>query len=317
MPDILMICAQNTNGSMQALCDGINKYTDYTADWVQLLPPNELYHEMGKDMTNPQVKGWLDEILPDVQVLHWNINEPQRYLPHYNFAPYLLDKINVKHYRGTQCRQADYHHTGFYDKVLVATPDLCRYHKDYVYWPLPIHLPDDVKPTWPDEFTPYHNPTWRRTLKEYRQLIKHSEWYPNLPDDEMVKGSKRIMEVTGLEEQPIRKWEDEIQDKAGCSVFIDQLYLGAHGVAAIEAMAMGKPTMCYISEYSRKIMFEWMDWTCPIFVTDWLDFKRDYYELKGLDLEYWGHLSQRWTEKFHDPALIAKRYVEMVLEGER
>ena len=33
-----------------------------------------------------------------------------------------------------------------------------------------------------------------------------------------------------------------------CDVFIDQLILGAHGVATVEAMAFGKPVLCYINE---------------------------------------------------------------------
>jgi glycosyltransferase involved in cell wall biosynthesis len=31
-----------------------------------------------------------------------------------------------------------------------------------------------------------------------------------------------------------------------CDIFLDQFVLGAHGVAALEAMAYGKPTVCYI-----------------------------------------------------------------------
>jgi glycosyltransferase involved in cell wall biosynthesis len=31
-----------------------------------------------------------------------------------------------------------------------------------------------------------------------------------------------------------------------CDIFIDQLIMGSYGLAACEAMAMGKPTLCYI-----------------------------------------------------------------------
>jgi len=31
-----------------------------------------------------------------------------------------------------------------------------------------------------------------------------------------------------------------------CDIFLDQFVLGAHGVAAIEAIAYGKPVLCYI-----------------------------------------------------------------------
>ena len=31
-----------------------------------------------------------------------------------------------------------------------------------------------------------------------------------------------------------------------CDIMLDQFVLGAHGVAALEAMAFGKPTLCYI-----------------------------------------------------------------------
>src|SRR3989304_6155597 len=31
-----------------------------------------------------------------------------------------------------------------------------------------------------------------------------------------------------------------------CDVFLDQFVLGDHGAAAVEAMALGKPTVCYV-----------------------------------------------------------------------
>ncbi len=34
-----------------------------------------------------------------------------------------------------------------------------------------------------------------------------------------------------------------------CDVYVDQLVYGAHGQAAVEAMALGKPVICYISPY--------------------------------------------------------------------
>ena len=33
-----------------------------------------------------------------------------------------------------------------------------------------------------------------------------------------------------------------------CDLFIDQLITGSHGTAAVEAMAFGKPVLCYINE---------------------------------------------------------------------
>jgi glycosyltransferase involved in cell wall biosynthesis len=32
-----------------------------------------------------------------------------------------------------------------------------------------------------------------------------------------------------------------------CDVYVDQLVLGAHGFAAVEAMAFGKPVICYVN----------------------------------------------------------------------
>ncbi len=36
-----------------------------------------------------------------------------------------------------------------------------------------------------------------------------------------------------------------------CDIFIDQLITGSHGTAAVEAMAMGKPVLCYINDSIR------------------------------------------------------------------
>lgn len=41
--------------------------------------------------------------------------------------------------------------------------------------------------------------------------------------------------------------EEALDWVARCDIFVDQLITGSHGTAAVEAMAMGKPVICYIN----------------------------------------------------------------------
>lgn len=313
MCDILMVCMGNTAGTVLGHAEAINKYTDYRASVVQV-NPHQFDYKTGNILTEPETQEWLDSIIEDVQVFHWNATEPQRYMGVYNFAPHYIGKINVMHHRGTVCRGIERHGKHWYNHVFVSTPDLTRYHHDYEFLPNPSMTEvEDVTPSWPDEPVYYHNPSGRKTIGEYRKEIKHPEYYPNLPDNETIKGSKRIMEILKCELKPHRTWKEEIEFKAGISMFIDQLYVDAYGVASVEAMQLSKPCMNYISYHSIKVMNEWLDIECPIIRTNWWNFEADFENAKHLDLKDMGKQSKTFVDAFHSPKLIAKRYIEKVI----
>jgi hypothetical protein len=94
-----------------------------------------------------------------------------------------------------------------------------------------------------------HEPNYPETNKT-KPLLVHSPSAPN------AKGTKYILEAVEclktrydfdfkLVENMPRREALEIMKR--CDIYIDQLILGSHGAAAVEAMAFGKPVVCYIN----------------------------------------------------------------------
>lgn len=82
-----------------------------------------------------------------------------------------------------------------------------------------------------------------------RPVIMHS---PSAP---IIKGTAAVVNaVDTLSHREIFSFRllqgmphsEALRLVSSCDIFVDQLVLGAHGVAALEAMAYGKPVVCYI-----------------------------------------------------------------------
>lgn len=94
-----------------------------------------------------------------------------------------------------------------------------------------------------------HEPNYPDTNKT-KPLLLHS---PSAP---VAKGTKYITEAV---EHLKTKYDfdfklvqnmprsEALQIMSQCDIYIDQLVLGCHGAAAVEAMAFGKPVVCYIN----------------------------------------------------------------------
>jgi glycosyltransferase involved in cell wall biosynthesis len=78
------------------------------------------------------------------------------------------------------------------------------------------------------------------------------------PSDSLVKGTKYVhkavekLKASGLRFEYVEvagvSHQKAMQLYAGADIVVDQLTLGSHGVFACEAMALGKPVVCYILE---------------------------------------------------------------------
>lgn len=101
-----------------------------------------------------------------------------------------------------------------------------------------------------EHFSP--DPNWKPNDKP---LIVHA------PTSTDIKGTSYI--VTAIEKlktkysfdfQLIQKMSNEqaMQIYRKADLIIDQLHLGVHGVLAVEAMAMEKPVVCWISDYMKE-----------------------------------------------------------------
>ncbi len=98
----------------------------------------------------------------------------------------------------------------------------------------------------------------------------------------------------------------------GCDIFVDQLILGSHGYAAVEAMAFGKPVVCYINPEIRK------DYPAdlPIVNADPITIEA---VLEGLITDAAkrrsiGQKSRAYAEQYHDDEKIAKDLVRIYRE---
>lgn len=108
--------------------------------------------------------------------------------------------------------------------------------------------------TWQSIVLSEHVPHFPATVKT-RPLVLHS---PSAP---VAKGTKYVLRAVenlksryDFDFKLIQNMErrEALKIMSECDVYIDQLILGAHGYAAVEAMAFGKPVVCYINPLTGK-----------------------------------------------------------------
>jgi hypothetical protein len=114
-------------------------------------------------------------------------------------------------------------------------------------------FPDTFR-TWQSVYLAAYQPRYPLADKT-KPLVVHS---PSAP---IAKGTKYVLRaVENLKSRYdfdfvlVQNMEREkaLEIMGECDIYIDQLILGAHGYAAVEAMAFGKPVICYInSEIGR------------------------------------------------------------------
>lgn len=104
--------------------------------------------------------------------------------------------------------------------------------------------------TWQSIYLPEHAPNFPAPTNT-KPVIVHS---PSAP---VAKGTKYVLQAVKqlkskydfdfvLVQNVERAKALEIMSR--CDIYVDQLILGAHGYAAVEAMAFGKPVVCYINQ---------------------------------------------------------------------
>jgi glycosyltransferase involved in cell wall biosynthesis len=148
--------------------------------------------------------------------------------------------------------------------------------------------------------------------KNKKFLIVHA---PSAPE---IKGTKYILEaiealkgkynfefklVQGMSHDAAK----EIYQKA--DLIIDQILIGSHGLFAVEAMAMGKPVVCWISDFMKSKYPK----DLPIISAN-PDNIREVIEnvLKNRDmLSKIGNDGRKYVEKYHDMNIISKQLLDM------
>lgn len=179
------------------------------------------------------------------------------------------------------------------------------------------HLPSNEKPIY---FVPLRveigkfKPQYP-SIQCKRPVIVHA------PSHELVKGSRYVqIAVTRLKENydfefilvRDKTQEEAIQIYSKADIIVDQLFIGSYGVFAIEAMALGKPVICYISEEIRNQFPEEL----PI-VNATVDTIEEKIELLLQNPQLrrdLGEQGRMYAEKYHDYKIITKKLAE-IYEG--
>lgn len=186
-------------------------------------------------------------------------------------------------------------------KTYVLNPDLLRYSPtseqltyasvDVATWP--IHIPIY---TLGKEVTIFHAPSDR--------LVKGSDYLEAAVKELQRAGYKIKLDlVTGVPHDVV------LEHIKNADIVVDQLLVGWYGGFAVETMAMGKPTICFIEP-------EWLSWTpmkndLPIINASTKTIRSVLQELLDHP-ETWeriGRASRQFCEQYHDPKKIATRLI--------
>lgn len=150
--------------------------------------------------------------------------------------------------------------------------DLVRYIKNCAEW-IPVAIVQDI------ELAQYVKPYYQKieivplpldlTLPIYRNFSSEIEYRNtkkirilHAPTDRRIKGTQYIIDAIeklkakglDLEFVIIEKMSHSnlLKEIAKADIIVDQLLLGTYGVLALEAMALGKPVICYIADFVRE-----------------------------------------------------------------
>jgi glycosyltransferase involved in cell wall biosynthesis len=106
--------------------------------------------------------------------------------------------------------------------------------------------------------------------------------------------------------------QDVLKVMSHCDIYVDQLIIGGHGVAAIEAMAFGKPVVCYINPQIGK------DYPADLPVVnanpDNIAEKLEVLIRDAAVRHELGKKGRQYVEKYHDDQKIARELVQIYEE---
>jgi len=199
------------------------------------------------------------------------------------------------------------------DAIFVSTPDLLEFVPRAILLPQPMDLGrlDGIVQTLAAT-TPPGRPSSARAVR-----VCHA------PSDRTLKGTDRIMDaIDRLKGRGVKvelvlienmSHAEALAVSATCDIAVDQLLIGAYGQYAAEAMALGKPTICYIREDLRGLY----DDDCPIISADPDDFEDVLAEWIA-HTEWWdgaGSAGRAYVTRVHDRLTVAQRCIDCYHEG--
>lgn len=144
-----------------------------------------------------------------------------------------------------------------------------------------------------------------------KPLIVHAPTDPNVKGTRFIVAAveklKRSFDfdfllVAGMPHEKVT------QIMAEADLFIDQLHIGTYGVASIEAMALGTPVVCYLSDYMQQYLPP-----NPIISATPLNIEEILAHHLSNPASLWGRRQEgrAFVEAHHDAAKVVKQLVEV------
>jgi hypothetical protein len=184
------------------------------------------------------------------------------------------------------------------------------------------------------EMVPYLDTSLFAKIYNTRQRIDLSKFAPHYPDPNkprplivhsptapVAKGTRYVLEAIehlqqhyDLEFRLIQNMDrsEAVENIRECDIMLDQFVLGGHGLAATEAMAYGKPVLCYIKPANQALYPP----DLPLINASPDDLVEKLEPLvKDAALRHeTGRKSRAYAEKYHDANLVAKDLVNVYRE---
>jgi glycosyltransferase involved in cell wall biosynthesis len=145
-----------------------------------------------------------------------------------------------------------------------------------------------------------------------RPLIVHSPSAPVIKGTAAVKRAVEQLQPAHAFDFRLLQGVPHTQAKQivqSCDIFVDQLVLGAHGLAALEAMAYGKPVVCYIKpsmvgQYPPDLpIVNATQETLPEVLARLIE--------DGAWRQQLGQRGRAYVEKYHDARVLARQLVQL------
>jgi hypothetical protein len=184
----------------------------------------------------------------------------------------------------------------FVDLELVSTPDLLESAPRALQLPVAADLA--LYPFAPPAGAP--------------RLVLHA------PTNRLIKGTRYVERAyealrprfpgTRFEVVEHRPWTELRDVMAAADVVVDQVFMGWYGMVAVEAMAMGKPVLCFIREDFEPRLHE-----CPIVRCGKDDLAERLGELLADEprRRALGEAGRRYVEREHAAPVIARRLLDL------
>lgn len=194
------------------------------------------------------------------------------------------------------------------DGVFVSTPDLLEFVPGASWLPQPVEVARLQRMLAEEPVQANDRPLHaRRPVR-----VAHG------PSNRTIKGTRYIVEAveelarrgynTELVMVENKPHEEALKIYAACDVAVDQVLVGSYGLFAVETMALGKPTMCYLRDDVKTHYPQ----PCPVIPVSPENLV-DILEQWATHPEWWaerGAAGRKYVREVHDHVVVGRQCLD-------